>query len=91
MAKQQPAKETKQKEEITEVSSSDTLASFMVEHKGDHFNDIIPANRVISSGSLGVDMTDKVRSGSVVRISGLGAERTRTLRIACSVRLWQLL
>lgn len=55
-------------------SSNDILSTFMDEHKGDDFNSVIPLNKPISTGSLLLDSQVKIRSGCVVRLSGVGAE-----------------
>ncbi len=65
-------------EEPKEPSSSDVLASFMEEHKTEHFNEVVPQHRIISMGSLKLDSRVKIRSGCVVRFSGLGAELGKT-------------
>lgn len=59
-------------------TSSETLASLMTEHKADHYNDIVPQNLLISTGSLILDQYVKIRSGSVVRLLGRGAELGKT-------------
>lgn len=59
-------------------SSSDVLEGFMDAHQGEHFNDIVPKHEVISTGSLTLDSIVKIRSGGVVRLSGLGAELGKT-------------
>jgi len=73
MAKAKP--DTKNEDE---VSSKDLLASFMTEHKSDHFNEVVPLHKKISTGSLTLDQYVSIRSGCVVRLSGLGAELGKT-------------
>jgi hypothetical protein len=41
---------------------------------GDNYNAIIPEGRIVSTGSLLLDSHVKIRSGCVVRLSGLGSE-----------------
>jgi len=43
-----------------------------------HYNDVIPEELVISSGSLTLDATFKVRTGMVLRLVGKGAELGKT-------------
>lgn len=50
-------------------STNDLLSSLLKEHSDDHFNDIIPVNRLISTGSLKLDQYVKVRSGGVLRLT----------------------
>jgi len=78
MAKSTPTKTKAEKEESEGPSSKDILSSFMTEHKDDHFNDVVPLHKVISTGSLLLDQHVKIRSGGVVRLSGLGAELGKT-------------
>lgn len=68
----------KSKPEDTGPSSSDILGTFMDDHKGEHFNNVVPKHTIISTGSLKLDGEVKVRSGGVVRFSGLGAELGKT-------------
>lgn len=72
------AKATNKKEESEEISSNDILSGFLKENKGDHFNDVVPKNEIISSGSLIIDSLAKVRSGSVIRLCGKGNELGKT-------------
>jgi len=65
------------KEEV-EVSSKDLLGGLMKQYSADHFNLIRPKHRIISTGSLKLDTEVKIRSGCVVRLSGLGAELGKT-------------
>lgn len=71
MAKSTPAKPD-------EPSSADLLATFMEDTKGSDYNHVTPVNRVISTGSLLLDSHVRIRSGNVVRFSGLGAELGKT-------------
>lgn len=61
-----------------EPSSNDIIASLMERHKDTLYNDIIPVNRLVSTGSLNLDQYVKIRSGSVVRLLGKGAELGKT-------------
>lgn len=72
-----PPKAAKPEPEVP--SSSDVLNSLMSQQEdGDHYNAIVPEGRVISTGSLMLDSHVKIRSGCVVRFSGLGAELGKT-------------
>lgn len=74
-----PPKATKPAKETEGPSSNDTLASLMSQQDGgDNYNAIIPEGRIISTGSLLLDSHVKIRSGCVVRFSGLGAELGKT-------------
>lgn len=73
MAKSKPTETTD-----NEPSSNDMLSNLLKQHKGDHYNEIVPQNRVISTGSLILDQYVKIRSGSVVRLLGKGAELGKT-------------
>lgn len=70
------AKSTETKEESQGPSSNDVLAGLLSD--GDHYNNIVPESRIISTGSLLLDSYVKIRSGCVVRFSGLGAELGKT-------------
>ncbi len=60
-------------------SSSDVLKSLMSQQEeGDNYNAIVPEGRIISTGSLLLDSQVKIRSGCVVRFSGVGAELGKT-------------
>lgn len=61
-------------DEPKEPSSQDELASLLAAHKEDHYNEVVPVNRLISTGSLKLDSFIKIRSGGVVRLIGKGAE-----------------
>lgn len=61
-------------DEPKEPSSNDVLSTLMNTHKGDHYNEVVPMNRIISTGSLKLDSRVKIRSGGVVRLIGKGAE-----------------
>lgn len=64
--------------EESKSSSKSVMGDIMEETKDDHFNDIIPENKIISSGSLRLDSLAKFRSGSVIRLCGAGAELGKT-------------
>lgn len=68
----------KAKEEEVDSSTSDLLSSLLKEHADDHFNDIIPVNKLISTGSLKLDQYVKVRSGGVVRLTARVPESGKT-------------
>lgn len=80
MAKSTPTTKPAKEEPIKkDPSSSEVLNSLMSQQEdGDNFNAIIPEGRVISTGSLLLDSHVKIRSGCVVRFSGLGAELGKT-------------
>ena len=61
-----------------EVSSKDALGSLLKLSKGDHYNDVVAKNLPISTGSLLLDSQIKIRSGSVIRLCGAGAELGKT-------------
>jgi len=60
--------------EETKVSTQDAFSAILKQTKGDHYNDVISENKIISTGSLQMDADLKIRSGSVVRLCGAGAE-----------------
>lgn len=64
-----PIKPSKQaKEEAPASTSNDLLTALLKTHENDHYNDIVPKNIPISTGSLLLDSYVKVRSGGVVRL-----------------------
>lgn len=76
-------KTTKQPKIIAEPvetgpTTNDLLESLLKEHSADHFNDIIPVNTLISTGSLKLDQYVKVRSGGVVRLTARTPESGKT-------------
>ncbi len=71
MAKLKNEKVEKQEEG---PSSNDVFASILTETKDEHFNNVVAENRVISTGSLILDSLVKIRSGSMIRLCGAGAE-----------------
>jgi len=74
-----PKASAKPAPEPTEPSSNDVLKSLMSQQDdGDNYNAIVPEGRIISTGSLLLDSHVKIRSGCVVRFSGLGAELGKT-------------
>lgn len=68
----------KEKEDSKELSSNQILGGILKNNKADHFNYIEPKHKVISTGSLLLDSLVKVRSGTVVRLVGSGAELGKT-------------
>lgn len=74
-----PRNTKKTETEENERSSTDVLASLMGQQEdGDNYNEIVPEGKIISTGSLLLDSHVKIRSGCVVRFSGLGAELGKT-------------
>lgn len=80
-----PSKDTKpdvkqivKTKEDTDPSTNDLLTSLLAEHSDDHFNDIIPVNKLLSTGSLKLDQYVKVRSGGVVRLTARTPESGKT-------------
>ncbi len=71
-------KNEKVEETNQEPGSSDVLAGMMKETKGRHFNDIIPENILIPTGSLTLDALVKIRTGSIIRLAALCAESGKT-------------
>lgn len=59
-------------------STNGMLKLLLKEHKGDHYNDVEPLHRVISTGSLKLDRFIRIKSGCVVRLVGKGAELGKT-------------
>lgn len=59
-------------------SSNDLLASLLAENKDSHFNDVVPLNKFITTGSLNLDSVIKVRSGGVVRLVAKTPESGKT-------------
>ena len=72
------SKASKEETENVEVSSKDALGSLLKLSKGDHYNDVVAKNLPISTGSLLLDSQIKIRSGSVIRLCGAGAELGKT-------------
>lgn len=72
------ARSKKEEVESKVESSKAVLADILSDTSEDHFNDIIPENKIISSGSLQLDSVAKFRSGSVIRLCGSGAELGKT-------------
>lgn len=70
----------KKKEESTGSvrSSNSALAAFLKAHEEDHFNFVKPTCKVISTGSLLLDSYVRLRTGSIVRLAGKGAELGKT-------------
>ncbi len=63
-----PTKETKQIEEPSGPSSNDLLTALMKQHSDDHYNEVVPQNKIISTGSLLLDQYVKIRTGGVCRL-----------------------
>jgi len=59
-------------------SSNNLLASLLADNKDSHFNDVVPLNKLISTGSLNLDSYIKVRSGGVVRLVAKTPESGKT-------------
>src|SRR5665213_1288287 len=80
MAKSTPTKTTPTKTapEDEGPSSADLLGCLLTQHKEDHYNDVIPTNVLISTGSLKLDSYVKVRSGGVVRLTAKMPESGKT-------------
>lgn len=79
MAKPTPTTKTKaEKEEDKGPSSNDLLTSLLSEHKADHYNDVVPINKVISTGSLLLDQYVKIRTGGVCRLTARLPESGKT-------------
>jgi len=74
MAKSKKEEETKEEG----GSSKDTLGALLKQFKEDHYNDVVAKNLPISTGSLLLDSRVTIRSGSVVRLCGAGAELGKT-------------
>jgi len=72
------AKSSKTAEKEQEPSTNDVLDSLMSEHKDDHFNDIEPSNKFVSSGSITLDQYVKARSGGVIRLVAKTPESGKT-------------
>jgi hypothetical protein len=72
------SKASKEESEDVEISSKDALGSLLKLTKGDHYNDVVAKNLPISTGSLLLDSQIKIRSGSVIRLCGAGAELGKT-------------
>lgn len=64
--------------EDSTVNTNDAFEAFLKDNEKDHFNYIEPVNKIISTGSLNLDAYIKIRSGSVVRLAGKGAELGKT-------------
>lgn len=69
---------TKKENEEVKINSSSALGDILEATKGEHFNDIIPENIPISTGSLILDSLVTIRSGSIIRLCGSGAELGKT-------------
>ncbi len=67
-----------QLEEQSGPSSKDLLGSILESSKDEHFAFVKPKHEIISTGSLILDSLVKVRSGSVVRLTGKGSELGKT-------------
>ena len=65
-------------EENSNEASKNLLNSLLQGYKDDHYAFIKSENKVISTGSLILDSLVKLRSGSVVRLVGKGAELGKT-------------
>lgn len=63
---------------IDENASKNVLGALMNGYSEDHYNEITTKEVDISSGSLLLDSYIKVKSGSVIRLVGLGAELGKT-------------
>jgi hypothetical protein len=59
-------------------SSNDVMASILSENKDSHFNDVVPLNTFVSTGSLNLDAYVKVRSGGVIRLVAKTPESGKT-------------
>lgn len=59
-------------------SSNNLLATLLSDNKDSHFNDVVPLNKVISTGSLNLDTYIKVRSGGVIRLVAKTPESGKT-------------
>ncbi len=53
-----------------QASSKSFFAAVLKDTKGDHYNDVVPENTPISTGSLLLDSYVKIRSGSIIRLCG---------------------
>lgn len=72
------AAKKKEENNIDDNFSKDVLSSFLKNNEEDHLNFVEPESRIISTGSLQLDSLIKVRSGSIVRLAGKGAELGKT-------------
>lgn len=63
------ATKTKEPEEEKGPSSNDLLTSLLTQHKADHYNSVVPINKIISTGSLLLDQYVKIRTGGVCRLT----------------------
>lgn len=73
------AKKENIKEEVKSGDASKNLLSSLLNgYKEDHFAFVKSENKIISTGSLILDGLVKIRSGSVVRLVGKGAELGKT-------------
>ena len=74
------AKQKKEDGEQKLPDANDALRAILgnKEMKEDIYNNIVPENKVISTGSLILDSHVKIRSGQVVRVVGKGAELGKT-------------
>lgn len=72
-----PSKEAKEKAD-SGPSTNDLLESLLKEHEEDHYNNVVPTNKLISTGSLKLDQYVKVRSGGVVRLVAKTPESGKT-------------
>lgn len=72
------AKSKKEEEVENKDSSNNALEDLLESTKGDHYNDVIAKNLPISTGSLLLDSQITVRSGSIIRLCGAGAELGKT-------------
>lgn len=73
-AKAPASKKSAPEADEPEASSTSALMDMVKEHKSEHFVYVQPKHQLISTGSLILDSLCKVRSGSVVRLVGKGAE-----------------
>lgn len=69
-------KEAKNEENVG--SSKDFLNEFLKQNAEDHYGNIIPQNKVISTGSLILDSLVKIRSGSIIRLAADQPELGKT-------------
>ena len=73
------AKAKKDEEAVEEGQSSNNLLERLLkENKDSHYNDVIPLNKLISTGSLILDSVVKVRSGGVIRLVAKTPESGKT-------------
>jgi len=72
------AKSKKEEGNNEQPSSNDALGALLTLNKGDHYNNVVAQNLPISTGSLILDSLITIRSGSIIRLCGAGAELGKT-------------